>query len=98
MIVIEQKVTREVTEKLELENPTFYKLKYGGHWGIYSADKIVTVYATPGISDYATVAIGTYKHLSCTSPVFESEITEEEFNDIVSKALEMISANQLQPA
>jgi hypothetical protein len=94
-IVIEQTVSKLVTEKLELDKPTFYKIRYGGYLGIYSAEKVVTVYSTP---NYASAIISDYKNLSGTNPVFEYEITEEEFNGFVSKAIEMISANQLQTA
>ncbi len=87
-ILLKRTVTKQVEETLDLDAPVFFQKKFGGYIGIYSAEKVITVFI---LNDYANVCTGSYKQQTVTgTDRFESEISEECFNEVLAKALFLI--------
>jgi Ser-tRNA(Ala) deacylase AlaX len=95
-ILIKRTVQKEVEETLEFDAPVFFQKKFGGYIGIYSAEKVISVFI---LNDYANVCTGTYKQQTVTGPdTFQNEISEECFNEILAKAMSLISEGIPMPA
>lgn len=93
-ILLKRTVKKEVEETVKLDKPTFYQVKYGGYMGIYSEDKVKSVTLS---GNFACIMQGSYEIQTYCNPIFENEISEECFNEILAKAMFMISGVEVCP-
>ena len=85
--------TKEVVEEKEINTPSFWKYgaaAYPRFAAIYSEERVITLMAPS--AGYADVTMGKLAGIYQPERVFAgSEITEQEFNELLAKSLFIIS-------